>query len=99
MTSTTASTTPDAAALRRTVAECIATIAPEADLDRLQPRRSLRLQLDIDSYDFLRLILELYARLGIDIPEADYARVDSLDGLLGYLSQRLGPGSTASAPS
>lgn len=80
----------DAAALRRIVAECIATLAPEANLDTLHPGRSLRVLLDIDSYDFLRLLTELHARLGVDIPEADYARVDSLDGLLGYLAGRLG---------
>lgn len=77
-----------AAALRRAVAECIATVAPEADIERLNPARPLRLQLDIDSYDFLRLVVELHARLGVDIPEADYAQVDTLDALLAYLSSR-----------
>ncbi|WP_395702798.1 acyl carrier protein [Aquabacterium sp.] len=80
----------NAAALRRVVADCIAMLAPEADLATLHPTRSLRVLLDIDSYDFLRLLTELHARLGVDIPEADYARVDSLDGLLGYLAGRLG---------
>ncbi|WP_284614787.1 acyl carrier protein [Aquabacterium humicola] len=78
----------DTAALRATLADSIAAIAPEARIDDLVPRRSLRAQLDLDSYDFLQLLIELHERLGVDVPEADYARVDSLDGLLDYLAAR-----------
>lgn len=82
---------PDAA-LRDTVAACLAEIAPEADLARLDPKRSLREQLDIDSYDFLNLMIALHQRLGINVPEADYGRVDGLEALLAYLAAHAAEG-------
>lgn len=76
--------------IRTAVAECVAGIAPEADLARIDPKASLREQLDIDSFDFLNLLIALQQRLGIEVPEADYRQVDSLDGLLEYLARRAG---------
>ena len=78
---------PNADAIRQTVVDVIASIAPEADLTRVDAKRSLREQLDLDSFDFLNLMIELHARLGIDVPEADYGKVDSLHRLLAYLAQ------------
>jgi acyl carrier protein len=68
------------------VIEAVRTIAPEADFDRIDPGRSLRGQLDLDSFDFLNLLIDLHGRLGVEIPEADYGKVDSLDALVGYLA-------------
>ena len=48
---------------------------PEGDYDRLKPDRPLRDQLDIDSYDFLNVIVALHERLGVDIPETDYQKL------------------------
>jgi acyl carrier protein len=72
-------------ALREAVAQALRGIAPEADIDRIDPSTSLREQLDLDSYDFLALLIALQERVGVDIPEADYGRVDSLNALLAYL--------------
>lgn len=74
---------------REAVREALAGIAPEADPDRLDPARSLRGQLDLDSFDFLHLMIALHERLQVDVPEADYGRVDGLDALLDYLAARL----------
>ena len=76
--------------IRTAVAECVAGIAPEADLAHIDPKASLREQLDIDSFDFLNLLIALQQRLGVEVPEADYRQVDSLDGLLEYLARRAG---------
>jgi acyl carrier protein len=73
--------------LRRAVAECLQQIAPEVDPAALDPRRSLRDQADLDSFDFLRLLVALNERLGVEVPEADYGLVDSLDGLVDYLGR------------
>jgi len=77
--------------IRRQLATILATIAPEVDLGAVRPDLDLREELDIDSMDFLRLVIQVHERLGIDIPEADYARVRSLDGMVGYLAARLQP--------
>ena len=75
-------------AVRQAVIDAVLAIAPEADFARVDPSRSLRAQLDLDSFDFLNLLIDLHGRLGVEIPEADYGRVDSLDALVGYLQQR-----------
>jgi acyl carrier protein len=77
--------------IRRLLATILGTIAPEVDLGAVRPDLDLREELDIDSMDFLRLVIQVHERLGIDIPEADYARVRSLDGMVGYLAARLQP--------
>lgn len=73
------------------IADALAAIAPEADLAQVDPARSLRTQLALDSFDFLNLLVELDARLGVAVPEADYAQVDGLDALVRYLAARCPP--------
>ena len=64
-------------------------IAPEADLDELPAGENLWEELDIDSYDFLSLLIWLNEDLGVDIPEIDYEKLITLDDLVAYLSRRL----------
>lgn len=77
----------DAQSIRRTVIDSVMEIAPEADFAKVDPGRSLREQLDLDSFDFLNLLIALQGRVGVDVPEADYRLVDSLDGLVDYLDR------------
>ncbi len=74
--------------LRETVRRVLAGIAPEADLDHLAPDASLREELDLDSMDFLRFVVGLHEALGVDIPEADYRRLATLQGSVAYLGGR-----------
>lgn len=74
--------------IRHHIVEAVLAIAPEADFSRVDAGRSLRTQLDLDSFDFLNLLIDLHARLGVEIPEADYGKVDSLDALVAYLAAR-----------
>jgi len=64
-------------------------IAPEAELDSLDPSEDVRDALDLDSMDILRFATALHEKLSVDIPEADYPRIVSIDGCLDYLMQRL----------
>lgn len=63
----------------------LADIAPDADLRGIKRTANLREELDIDSMDFLRLVQGVHARTGIDVPEADYRKVASLEALVAYL--------------
>ena len=76
--------------VRTAIFDTLAAIAPEIEPDDIAPDKPLREQIDIDSFDFLNVIIRLHERLGIDIPEADYARLETLDSTLAYLAQRLG---------
>jgi acyl carrier protein len=77
--------------VRAAILRALGDIAPEADLDRLDPRRDLREQLDLDSMDVLNLATALHEALGVDVPEADYAAIATLDGAVDYLAARVGP--------
>lgn len=78
----------DATQLQQAFRESLLDIAPEADLEGLQPRRPLRAQLDIDSFDFLRVLERLHERTGIDVPEADYPKLETLERADAYLRGR-----------
>jgi acyl carrier protein len=68
------------------IKECIVQIAPEAEFDRVRTNRPWREQLDIDSFDFLNVLIGIHQRTGVDIPESDYQKVATLDELVNYLS-------------
>ncbi len=70
------------------VKDALHRIAPEADLSALDADADIRESLDIDSFDFLNLLMALHQRLGVDIPEADYARVRTFGGLVDYLAAK-----------
>jgi len=72
--------------IRATVLRTLGEIAPEADLSTLEPDVSFRDQLDVDSMDLLNFVIALHARLHVDIPEADYPKLATLDGCMDYLA-------------
>jgi acyl carrier protein len=71
--------------IRDTVIRVLQRIAPEADLASLAPAVEFRDQLDIDSFDFLTFVIGLHEALGVDIPEADYPEMMTLDSAVAYL--------------
>lgn len=79
--------TPDD--IRKTVIEALKRVAPEIDAATVDAAGDIREQFDIDSMDFLNLMLALHARLGVDIPEVDYPRLTSLNGAVDYLALKL----------
>jgi acyl carrier protein len=72
--------------VRRHILEALHRIAPEADLDRIDPEENLREALDIDSFDFLRVIVSLHETFGVAIPESDYPRLTTLKAMTAYLA-------------
>jgi acyl carrier protein len=81
--------------LRSTVLATLARIAPEFDPGGLEPAVPLRDQVDLDSMDWLNFLVGLHSQLGVDIPEADYRKLVTLNDLLAYLAPRLPAGSGA----
>lgn len=74
--------------IRTAVLEELGNIAPEADLETLDPRGDLRDELDIDSMDHLNLMIALHKRLGIEIPERDYPKLLTVEAAVAYLLAR-----------
>lgn len=73
---------------RDAIRRALATVAPEAVLDDVGPCERLREALDLDSLDFLSLVENLHESTGVDIPEADYAKVATVGELSAYLLAR-----------
>ena len=74
--------------VRGTVLSVLGEIAPEADLAAVRPDVPLRDQLDLDSMDILNFVVGLHAALGVDIPEADYPKLATLDACVAYVTER-----------
>lgn len=69
--------------------EILVSVAPDADLDTLDPATSFRDQFEFDSVDFLNFVLSLEKRLAIHIPEFECPRLSSMNGCLDYLLEKL----------
>lgn len=80
------------AEIRAVALATLLSIAPEVEADELRGDRPLRNQVDLDSMDWLNFLLGLHEKLKVDIPEADYARLVTLDDVVGYLQKKLGAG-------
>lgn len=76
--------------LKQAIVRTLATIAPEIEIDALKPDAPLRDQVDLDSVDWLNFLVALHARIGVDIPDADAARLTTLDRLVDYCARKLG---------
>jgi acyl carrier protein len=80
--------------LRAGVIAALREVAPEVDPARLACDRPLRRQVDLDSMDWLRVIVGWHERFGVDIPEADYGQLVSVDAVVAYLARHGGTGLT-----
>jgi acyl carrier protein len=72
--------------IRNVVLRQLGAIAPEADLEQLDAKVSLREQLDIDSVDFLNFVIAVHKELHVEIPEKDYPKLMSIQGCVDYLT-------------
>jgi acyl carrier protein len=75
--------------LQPQVLAALTSIAPEVEPAKIDPDKPLRDQVDLDSADWLNLLVALKERTGIDIPDADVARLTTLRRLLDYCAARL----------
>jgi acyl carrier protein len=75
--------------LARRVLELVTGIAPDVDAATVIPGIDFRDQFDFDSMDTLNFAIALHRELGVEVPEADYAQLASVDKCVAYLSARL----------
>ena len=76
-----------AADAKQIIVEALSRLAPETHPADLPGTADLRGELDLDSMDFLNFVAALHARTGLDIPEADYPKLATLDGAVAYLTR------------
>lgn len=77
------------AEIRARVLEIIKSVAPELEESELRADRPLRDQIDLDSMDWLNVLVAIHEKLRVDIPEADYGKLVTLDNLVAYLREKL----------
>ena len=75
--------------MRQIVRKALSNVAPEVDLDTIDPAKNMRDQIDIDSVDFLNFVIGLHKELGIEIPDADVPKLGTLNGCVAYLQSRM----------
>ena len=75
--------------VRRAVVNILEDIAPDEDLSSIKDDVTLREQMDLDSMDFLDIVMELRKRFNIEVPESDYQELVSMDSCIQYLQPLL----------
>ena len=75
--------------IRDAVLHALHQISPETDLQELDPEVPLREELEIDSMDFLRFMMQINEELNVEVPEADYPEFETLKSGLKYLDLKI----------
>ena len=78
------------AEIKQVVRDALSNVAPEVDFNAIDPAKDLRDQIDIDSVDFLNFVIGLHKALNIEIPDADVAKLTTLNGCVNYLLAKTG---------
>jgi acyl carrier protein len=74
--------------IREAVTDILSDIAPDEDVSHLKEDVAFREQLELDSMDFLDIVMELRKRYGIEVPEKEYIQLASLDSSAEYLTPK-----------
>lgn len=77
------------AEIRDEILEILENIAPDEDLSQIKDDVPFREQLELDSMDFLDIVMELRKRHRVQIPEEDYGQLGSMASTVTYLTPRL----------
>jgi acyl carrier protein len=77
------------AEIRDAIVNILEDIAPDSDLSNLKNDVSFREQLELDSMDFLDIVMELRKRYRVQVPEEDYPQLASMKSTVAYLEPRM----------
>jgi len=75
--------------IKQVVIKQILEIAPEINEEDIDPDAHIQRSLEIDSFDFLRILTALNKTIGVEVPEADYGQVDTLTHMVDYFVKHL----------
>ena len=75
--------------IRTAVLAILKRLAPEIDPATIIADKPLRSQIDLDSMDWLNVLAAIHEKLGVDIPETDYGKVQTLDSIVAYLAGKI----------
>ena len=75
--------------IRETILRILGDVAPNADTQVIDPDISFHDQIELDSIDFLRLMMNLEKEMNVTIFDFDYPKLSTLKGCERYLTERL----------
>ena len=75
--------------ISQAVIDIINDILPEGDCAGVDPDKRLRDQLELDSMDFLDIVMELRKQYGVEVPEDDYPKLATLSSCIEYLGPKM----------
>ena len=75
--------------IRSVILDILARIAPDEDLSELDDSIPFREQMELDSMDFLDIVMELRKRYRVQIPEEDYGHLASMSSTVAYLEPKM----------
>jgi len=75
--------------IKSVIIKTILEIAPDIEEDEIEPNENLQQSLEIDSFDFLNILTQMNENIGVEVPEADYSQVGTLEDMAEYFVQRL----------
>lgn len=77
------------AEIRDEIIDILEEIAPDEDISDLNDEQSFREQIELDSMDFLDIVMELRKRHRVQIPEEDYGELASMASTVKYLEPKM----------
>ena len=77
------------AEIRDEILDILSEISPDEDLSNLDDSKSFREQLELDSMDFLDIVMELRKRHRVQIPEDEYGNLASMASTVTYLEPKM----------
>lgn len=75
--------------IKAAIIEQILIVAPDIEESDIIPDKNIQRSLEIDSFDFLKILTALNEVTGIEVPESDYSKVDTLEHMSAYFAQRI----------
>ena len=75
--------------IRQVILDILERIAPDEDLSDLDDSQPFREQMELDSMDFLDIVMELRKQYKVQIPEEDYHHLGTMDSTVAYLTPKM----------
>ncbi len=75
--------------IKKTIIKEIVNIAPDIEEDEIEENENIQESLEIDSFDFLKILTALNEDLGVEVPESDYDKVKTVNKMVEYFAQRM----------
>lgn len=75
--------------IKKVILDILTDIAPDEDLTDLKDEVNFRDQLELDSMDFLDIVMELRKRYSVNVPETDYPELASMSSTVSYLTPKM----------